>query len=124
MASFDELLFRLAEGMQAAYGEKPFWLIAGEYVITPVASACFPNRLLREEAFARGADGRRRRYIWERSRAFALVDHQLAHVFVLDGEPETVRRVKALFGSQPEVERILTPRTTRLGVWTIREVGN
>lgn len=105
----DKLVARLGEGLKELYGDQLLWLFAGEYVITPVASACFPNRILREEGWLAVTHREDREYVdWERSRAFALVDHQIAHVYVLDGQPDTARRLAEIFRAQPEVDRVLT----------------
>ncbi|MCS7236639.1 MAG: alkaline phosphatase family protein [Thermoguttaceae bacterium] len=109
LAEADKLIGRLAEGMRSVYGDQIIWLIAGEYVITPVASACFPNRILREEGYLSVIKRDDGEYVdWERSRAFTLVDHQVAHLFVLDGQAETVSRLAEIFRHQPEIERVLT----------------
>jgi predicted AlkP superfamily pyrophosphatase or phosphodiesterase len=105
----DQLFGKLAEEFTRIYNGKLVWLVAGEYVITPVGGACFPNRLLREEGLLRVQQTDEGEYIdWQRSRAFALVDHQVAHVFILDGEGNTRSQVEDLFRSQPEIERVLS----------------
>jgi hypothetical protein len=43
----------------------------------------------------------------ERSRAFALVDRQISHVFVSDGDPSTISHVAKLFGSNAEIAETL-----------------
>ncbi len=112
----DKLIAELASGMQAVYDEDLLWIIAGEYVITPVGSVGFPNRVLREEGYLRVYAGDDGEYIdWDRSRAFALADHQIAHVFVLDGEEATVAEVAEIFRSQPDVDRLL--RREQLAQW-------
>ena len=44
----------------------------------------------------------------EGSRAFALADHQLAHVFVRDAEAATIERVAGLFRGRPGIAEVLT----------------
>jgi hypothetical protein len=44
---------------------------------------------------------------FERSRAFALVDHQLSHVFALDGDEKTVVQIAQLFKNQPGIAEVL-----------------
>jgi len=108
IVQLDELVAKLAKEFHRIYDRGLVWLVAGEYVITPVGSVCFPNRLLREEGLLGVQQTDEGELIdWERSRAFALVDHQLAHVFVLDGEAKTKSRVADLFRSQPEIDRVL-----------------
>ena len=41
------------------------------------------------------------------SRAFAMVDHQLSHVFVADGDPQVAQRVAELFRKQPGIAEVL-----------------
>lgn len=74
------------------------FLVAGEYAMTDVSSVVYPNRLLRDADLlaAREVDGAEQIDLAS-SRAFAMVDHQLAHVFVNDGSPATVDACKGLF---------------------------
>ena len=81
-------------------------IVLSEYGITPVSQPVHLNRVLRE-----------RRLITVReelghelldagaSTAFAVADHQVAHVYVND--PSKVGEVKALLESTPGVERVL-----------------
>ena len=41
------------------------------------------------------------------SRAWALVDHQLSHVFVRDRDGETIRRVAELFRGRDGIDEVL-----------------
>jgi predicted AlkP superfamily pyrophosphatase or phosphodiesterase len=110
LGQLDELLGKLFDGMRRAYGPSPLlWLIASEYVITPVRRATFPNRLLREAGLLRvrlEADGERLDF--QASDAWALVDHQLAHVFVRDRDPRVTARVVELFRHQPGFAEVLS----------------
>lgn len=84
-------------------------VIFGDYAITPVTQgAFFPNRLLRETGYFATRDVRGRTYPdFHVSKAFALVDHQLAIVHCEDAAVrETVRR---LFLGQPQVDEVLDP---------------
>ena len=89
VAELDEVIGRLASGMAEAYDDELLWLVAGEYAITPVDHVTYPNRVLREAGLlaVREADDGEHLDL-ERSRAFALVDHQFSHVFVADGDPQ------------------------------------
>jgi predicted AlkP superfamily pyrophosphatase or phosphodiesterase len=64
------------------------WLIFGDYAIETVRQgALFPNRILREAGLFATRDIRGMAYTdFQTSRAFAVVDHQLAHVFCRDAE--------------------------------------
>ena len=107
VAELDDLIDRLAEGMREAYDRELLWLIAGEYAVAPVEHVTYPNRLLREAgllAVREEADGE---YLdLARSRAWALVDHQFAHVFT-DGQPDTAAGVAELFRGRPGIAEVL-----------------
>ena len=108
VAEFDALLTRLAEGFAGAYDDPPIWIVAGEYAITPVDHVCYPNRILREAgllAVREEEDGEHLDF--EKSKAFAMVDHQFSHVFVLDGEEQTAQRVAELFRDTPGIAETL-----------------
>lgn len=85
-------------------------LVLSEYGIEPVSTPVHPNRLLRQAGFLEpwlNLDA------WEllepgACRAFALADHQLAHVYVRD--PRDVPAVAELFRRAPGVERVLDER--------------
>ncbi|MFW5693496.1 MAG: alkaline phosphatase family protein, partial [Thermoguttaceae bacterium] len=104
----DTVLGTLADGMEEAYGERPLWLFAGEYAITPVRQVVYPNRLLREAGLlvVREEDGREH-IDFEASQAWALVDHQLAHVFVAGGDEQTARRAADVLRGAEGVEEVL-----------------
>ncbi|MBU4270878.1 MAG: alkaline phosphatase family protein [Planctomycetes bacterium] len=108
VAEFDGLVQRLAEGMQDAYREQPLWIVAGEYAITPVEHVGYPNRVLRDAgllAVREEDDGEHLDF--EKSRAFAMVDHQFSHVFVADGDERLAERVAELFRNQPGIAEAL-----------------
>ena len=108
VAELDDVIGRLADAMAEAYTEPIFWLVAGEYAIGPVDDVLFPNRLLREAgllAVRETDDGEHLDF--EASRAVALVDHQFSHIFVIDGQQQTVQRVVELFRDQPGVAEVL-----------------
>lgn len=70
------------------------WLILGDYNIEPARGApVYPNRLLRQEDLfsVRRVQGRAYPDFFA-SRAFALVDHQVASVYAADEEAETRAR--------------------------------
>ncbi|MGI9427943.1 MAG: alkaline phosphatase family protein [Bythopirellula sp.] len=100
----------LTHGFASAYGEaKPLWLVASEYVISPVDHVSYPNRVLREAGLLQvqaAADGEQ--LDLETSKAWALADHQCAHVFVRAGDPATIGRVAQLFTDKPGIAEVLT----------------
>ncbi len=102
----DSTIGRLQDGLAETGLDDVLWVVASEYVITPVQGAGFPNRRLREAGFLTLADQDGAELLDVRkSRAWALVDHQLAHVFVKD--PVDVPRVAALFRDDPSVHEVL-----------------
>lgn len=98
VAELDEVLGRLAGGFQEVYGDGLVWLVAGEYAIVPVDHVVYPNRVLREAgllAVREAEDGEQ--LDPGASAAWALADHQVAHVFVQGGDRAAARRVADLF---------------------------
>ncbi len=107
VADLDVSLERLFTGFQNAEMGPVDWIVASEYVISEVDSVCYPNRILRQAGLLAldETDGRENLNPGK-SKAWALVDHQLAHVFVKD--PADVERVAGLFRNHPEIEHVLT----------------
>ncbi len=110
----DAVIGDLGAAMEEAYGERPLWVAAGEYAITPVSHVFYPNRVLREAGLlaVRETDGGEQ-IDFEASRAWAMVDHQMAHVFVADGDEQTIRRTAEVLRGVKEVDEVLvgTERT-------------
>jgi len=82
-------------------------IVLSEYGVAPVGGAVHLNRELRERGFLRVQRVLDR---WElldpgASRAFAVADHQVAHVYVRD--PADVAGVKAALEKTPGVARVL-----------------
>ena len=108
VAELDEVLGKLAAGIQAAYAEELLWLVAGEYAIVPVDHVTYPNRVLREAGLLKirwQDDGEH--LDLEASEAWALVDHQFAHVFVADGDLSLAAKVAGLFHGKPGIAAVL-----------------
>lgn len=119
LGELDEVLGQLTDGFSEAYGESELlWLVASEYVINEVDHVTYPNRRLRESgllAVNRKADGEHLDVAG--SRAWALVDHQMAHVFVREADATVVRQVADLFGACPGVAEVLVgPDRKRYGL--------
>jgi len=108
VAELDEVIGKLVAGFSEAYDPDPLWIAAGEYAITPVNHVAYPNRVLREAGLlaVRQADDGEHLDLGS-SRAWALADHQLAHVFVADGDPQLARQVAELFSAQPGIAEVL-----------------
>lgn len=109
VTDLDELIGKFVEQMQAASDVPVQWYIASEYVITEVSAVSYPNRLLREAGMLSLDERDGGEYLVPaKSRAWALVDHQLAHVFVKD--PQDISRVAELLRKDPLIERVLVGR--------------
>lgn len=76
--------------------------IIGDYAITPAKTAVYPNRLLAEKEYLilQDVDGMLYPNLHS-SHAFALVDHQICHVYVND--PEDIPSICAIFETLPGV---------------------
>ena len=81
------------------------WLVVGDYAIEPVKQgAVFPNRALREAGLFRTRDIGGMDYTdFFTSRAFAVVDHGIAHVYCRDGSAALAAR-DALLGVEGVAE--------------------
>jgi predicted AlkP superfamily pyrophosphatase or phosphodiesterase len=89
-------------------------IVVSEYAITPVSRAVPINRILRRQGYVKV---RREPLGWETldcgaSRAFAVADHQVAHVYI--PRPEDVRSVKRLLKTVDGVDLILDREEQRL----------
>jgi predicted AlkP superfamily pyrophosphatase or phosphodiesterase len=80
-------------------------IVLSEYGITPVKGAVHPNRILRENGYLVVKRDLGREYLDPgQSRAFAVSDHQVAHVYIKDRAD--ISGVKSLFETIPGVERV------------------
>ncbi len=110
LGELDGEISKLIDGFAKAYADaQPLWLVASEYVISPVDHVTYPNRTLREAGLlaVREEDGCEH-LDFSASRAWALADHQFSHVFVRDGDAATISKVKKLFAKQPGIAEVLT----------------
>jgi hypothetical protein len=108
VGELDQVLAKLIEQARAAYGKDPLWLIASEYVITPVDHVSYPNRTLREAGLLTVKnDGEGELIDFPNTPAWALVDHQFSHVFVKDRSPELIGQVVQQFASDKNYEEVL-----------------
>jgi hypothetical protein len=114
LGALDEALGRLIAGFAEAYGGAadeqrfPLYIVCSEYAITSVDHVMFPNRILREAGLlsVRDEDGTEQ-LDFAGSRAWALVDHQLAHVFIRDRDSATITEVKDLFDGRAGIDEVL-----------------
>lgn len=108
VAELDDLLGELGSKMAQAYDDDLLWIVAGEYAITPVEHVSYPNRVLREAGLLAVCETDEGELIdFERSRAFAMVDHQFSHVFVTPSDPKLAARVADVFRGAPGIGEVL-----------------
>ena len=108
-AALTETLSQIEPLIAAAKAQGRKWLVTGDYAIEPVTGedgAVFPNRILRNSGLFHTRETAHMLYPdFFTSRAFAIVDHQIAHVHVPD--PANLPRVRELFSSEPGIDQIL-----------------
>ncbi len=108
VGDLDRLLGRIVNELRAAYDAEPLWLVAGEYAILPVRHVVFPNRVLREAGLLVVQQTDEGEVIdFAASQAWALADHQHAHVFVSGGEESVIHRVAELFRGHEGIADVL-----------------
>jgi predicted AlkP superfamily pyrophosphatase or phosphodiesterase len=84
-------------------------IVVSEYGIVPVSRPVFPNRILREAGLLEVRDGPfGERLDTYRSEAFAVVDHQAAHVYVR--EADRVAEIRELLLERDGVAHVLDAR--------------
>lgn len=103
LAEIDGLCGRLLDFFQARNCRV---VVLSEYGITPVHRPIHPNRILREAGLLSLKVDLGREYLDPgTSRAFAVADHQVCHVYVR--EARDLPTVKSLFAGMPGVEQVL-----------------
>jgi hypothetical protein len=112
VAELDEVLGKLISAGNSAYGNaKPLWLVASEYVITPVDHVTYPNRVLREAGLLavkpEAADSQGELIDFAASQAWALVDHQFSHAFVKNADAAVIAKVCDLFRGKTGIAEVL-----------------
>ena len=81
-------------------------ILLSEYGITPVDTPVHLNRLFRREGWLQIKEELGRELLdYGASRAFAVADHQVAHVYLKD--PALAPRVRAALVAEPGVEQVL-----------------
>jgi predicted AlkP superfamily pyrophosphatase or phosphodiesterase len=84
-------------------------IVVSEYGLVPVSRPVFPNRILREKGLLEVRDGPfGERLNTYRSRAFAVVDHQAAHIYVR--EADRIAEVRDLLLEQDGIAHVLDAR--------------
>jgi len=85
-------------------------IVLSEYGITPVNRAIHPNRILRKAGYlALKADLGREYLDAGRCRAFAVADHQVAHIYIRN--PADVPKIKELFEGVSGLDMVLDDST-------------
>lgn len=85
-------------------------IILSEYGITPVKRTVHPNRILRKAGYLALKVDLGREYLDPgRCKAFAVADHQIAHIYIHD--PTDVPSIKELFEGIPDVQMVLDGST-------------
>ena len=112
----DVQLGRLLDGLAAIGLAAAPVLVVGEYAMTDVTRVRYPNRILRDAGLLALDEREGREFLnVERSAAFAVVDHQFAHVYVQDRTD--IDAACGLFEGLPGIADVLTgPDRARFGV--------
>jgi hypothetical protein len=106
LAALDRIVGSLLEELEAAERlDEAAVLLVSEFAMTPVSRPVYPNRLLREAGLLKVREIAGREYLdLELSQAFALVDHQVAHLYL---KPDAQNSTHAAIWGQPGVEKLL-----------------
>jgi len=104
LREIDRLVAELIAACGAS-GHRP--LLVSEYGIVPVRDAVWLNRVLRDAGYLKvRSEGGREHLDLESSRAFAVADHQIAHISVRD--PADLAAVEEILARVDGVERTLS----------------
>lgn len=108
LVDLDEVIARMFAQMSGVYGSPGEVIVASEYVITNVNHHVCPNRLLRQAGLLsiHVADDGFEYLDFRNSKAWAMVDHQFAHVFVKDSDPGVVAEVVKTFSGLPGISGV------------------
>jgi predicted AlkP superfamily pyrophosphatase or phosphodiesterase len=103
LAALDAVLLPLVEAVRASGGVV---VIVGDYAMSDVTTGILPNVALRQaELLTTRRDGASKVMIdYAKTAAFAMVDHQVAHVYA---KKERVEEVAAALYTLPAIERIV-----------------
>lgn len=109
LLELDEVIEKLVHDFEEAYADHPLlWLVASEYVITPVDHVTYPNRILRDAGLLTlrvEEDGEH--LDLASTPVWALVDHQFSHLFVKDANPQVIQEVVERFEDQDGIAEVL-----------------
>ncbi len=111
-AAVQDLLALLQDLLDAAAKNGYDVVVYGDYAIGPVKEVLFPNRALLDAGLLRVRDVERQLHVNpHESRAFAVVDHEIAHVYVRDRSD--VRSTAAALREMGEGFDIMTSRAIK-----------
>lgn len=98
----------------AEFGKEASVIVCSEYSLSPVNGALYPNRALRQAGLLRVREIAGREYLdFELSDAFAVVDHQIAHIYCKPDAIEAARAALERVGAA-SVPRLAHPRAGEL----------
>lgn len=101
----DDIAGQFMEFREAYGRDKVVLFIISEYGLTSVSGAVFPNRLLRQAGLLKIREIGGSEYIdFEESLAFAVVDHQIAHIY---GKPEGCEEARKVLASTAGIDKVL-----------------
>jgi predicted AlkP superfamily pyrophosphatase or phosphodiesterase len=109
LAELDHELRTFAEAVsECPLGNKVEYLVTGEYALTEVSGPIYPNRLLRDAGLLAIRKANGHEYIDLRNcMAFAVVDHQFAHVYVTNpADAQTVAKVVDVLREAPGIDGV------------------
>ena len=103
LATVDRLVGELIDGLGPM--DETALVCVSEYAMSPVSRPVYLNRILRDAGLLHVREIRGREYLdLEQSRAFAMVDHQVAHIYVKSHYEASARA--AIWGT-PGVEKLI-----------------
>ena len=109
LATMDRIVGEIVAGVERlGLADDTAIVLLSEYAMTDVSRPVLLNRELRQRGLLAVREIGGREYLdAELSTAFAMVDHQMAHVFVNGSEPDELSRVRAVLESIDGVEKVL-----------------
>lgn len=105
LQELDVLLGEFAEKISASsIKEQVTYLVAGEYALTDVTGVIYPNRVLREAGLlAVREESGSENIDLKNSQAIAMVDHQIAHIYLNSSKPQVQARCEEIFRNLPGI---------------------
>ena len=109
LKQLDEQLERLTKGLHQTFDpENTTWFVSGEYVVTPVEHVLYPNRILRGAGFLEvREEGGKELIDFQRSKAWAMTDGQVSHIFLKDKNEPRLHQIVGLFSGAPGVDEVV-----------------